>query len=71
MMYQGMYLTSLQMQASMLADQGKKEEALENIDKALSIIESIRKSRRQPLLLQNNWNRLNDLKKSFDEIEKK
>jgi serine/threonine protein kinase len=71
MMYQGMYLNSLQMHASMLADQGKKEEALQNIDKALLILENIRKSRRQPMLLQTNWNRLNDLRKSLDENDKK
>jgi hypothetical protein len=66
-----MYLNSLQMHASMLADQGKKEEALQNIDKALLILENIRKSRRQPMLLQTNWNRLNDLRKSLDENDKK
>lgn len=70
MMYQGMYLTSLQMHASMLAEQGKKEEALQNIDKALSIIENIRKVRRQPMLLQANWNRLSDLQKSLGIIDK-
>lgn len=65
LIYQVTYAQSLQMHAMHLADKGEPKQALAQMELAIQSLERFRKSRPQPMMLQNIVNRLIESRNSL------
>ena len=66
LIYQITYAQSLQMHAMYLAEKGENKQALDKIELAIRSLDSFRKTRTQPLMLQNIFNRLIETRNSIN-----
>lgn len=66
LIYQITYAQSLQMHAMYLSEKGENKQALEKIELAIRSLDNFRKTRTQPLMLQNIFNRLTETRNSIN-----